>query len=586
MPRNARVRPGQMRPTTSLPLSQARAASATAASAPPLGLVGALSSVMVPRSSPDELVVLALGVNLVAGDRPLEIHVKRKSYQDPIVADQLIGWGARKRTRRLPAELLDGFDGLKDFISLTLTDDSGQEVVDQNQTFCPTGSSVRARPDAPPTSPYPDSLSNTPFTLGTVWGLQAGWAIEVRGGGMDGIPLPDGTYTARVRVNSTHCAFFDIPSSQAEVTIGVTVRTMENGEPFPPHDDDHEQEHTRLPAQANAQGRSMLAPVAVVEPDSAAKPAAGASVPAGLRPDLRALPAWGIAVMDPEEPGEEGGQQLAFSANVWNAGPSPLVVDGFRRPGTDLMDAYQYFYDGDGEQVGFVHTGIGDAAFYRFLPRRRPDEVGDLAAGGGVLEALVVRWRPNFDANTANPGESYPVEWVTIEEPNPPNYTVRVQAQSNGAAIFDRTEGIWSAERSLYFDCTTGGEAQLGQLWQYTPRGRSGGVLKLIYESTSIDDLEGPDNLVVVPHTGDVFLQEDVSGEQFVRGVTRRGTIYNFARTALNETEFCGGTFSPDGRTFFLSQQEHRGDVGPEEQAVTYAIWGPFDNSDYSDDDD
>jgi hypothetical protein len=178
------------------------------------------------------------------------------------------------------------------------------------------------------------------------------------------------------------------------------------------------------------------------------------------------------------------------------------------------------------------------------------------------------------------------VEWVTIEEPNPPNDTVRVQAQSNGAAIFDRTEGIWSAERSLYFDCTTGGEAQLGQLWQYTPRGRSGGVLKLIYESTSIDDLEGPDNLVVVPHTGDVFLQEDASGEQFVRGVTRRGTIYNFARTALNETEFCGGTFSPDGRTFFLSQQGDRGDVGPEDQAVTYAIWGPFDNSDDSDDDD
>ena len=50
-------------------------------------------------------------------------------------------------------------------------------------------------------------------------------------------------------------------------------------------------------------------------------------------------------------------------------------------------------------------------------------------------------------------------------------------------------------------------------------------MLKLIYESTSIDDLEGPDNLVVVPHTGDVFLQEDASGEQFVRGVTRRGTI-------------------------------------------------------------
>jgi hypothetical protein len=353
MPRNTRVPTGQMLATTSLPKSLAGAAPATIASAPPLGLVGALSSVIVQRSLPDEPVVLALGVNLVAGDRPLELHVKRKSYQDPIVADQLIGRGARKRTKRLPAELLDGFAGLKDFIRLTLADDSGQEVADRNQTFCPTGSSVRARPDAPPTSPYPESCSTMPFALGTVWGLQAGWAIDVLGGEMEGIELPDGAYTAQVRVNPPHCAFFDIPSHQAEVTIGVTVRTVENGEPTPPHDDDHTHGHIH----AHAQRRSMSEPAAMVEPEPAARPAAGAGVPAGARPDLRALPAWGIDVTDPDETGEDGGQQLAFSANVWNAGPSPLVVDGFRRPGTNLMDAYQYFYNRDGQQVGFVHTG-------------------------------------------------------------------------------------------------------------------------------------------------------------------------------------------------------------------------------------
>ena len=65
----------------------------------------------------------------------------------------------------------------------------------------------------------------------------------------------------------------------------------------------------------------------------------------------------------------------------------------------------------------------------------------------------------------------------------------------------------------------------------------------------------------------------------------RRRTIYDFASTALNQTEFCGGTFSADGRTFFVNQQGDRGDVGPELQAVTYAIWGPFDNSDDRDDD-
>jgi secreted PhoX family phosphatase len=47
----------------------------------------------------------------------------------------------------------------------------------------------------------------------------------------------------------------------------------------------------------------------------------------------------------------------------------------------------------------------------------------------------------------------------------------------------------------------------------------------------------------------------------------------------LNETEFCGCTFSPDGKTFFLNQQGERGapSPGPELEALTYAIWGPFE---------
>ena len=225
----------------------------------------------------------------------------------------------------------------------------------------------------------------------------------------------------------------------------------------------------------------------------------------------------------------------------------------------------------------------GDAAFYRFVPDRRPREWGDLATFGGTLEALMVRNRPNFDADAANPGETYPVEWVTVDEPNPPvesdGQSTRAQAQAKGAAIFNRTEGIWEAGGRLYFDCTTGGDAGAGQLWQYTPRGKSGGDLKLIFESPGADVLDAPDNLVVVPDTGDVFLQEDGGGEQFVRGVTRRGEIYDFAKTVLNSTEFCGGCFSPDGRTFFVSQQGDRqaGTPAPELQAVTYAIWGPFE---------
>jgi uncharacterized protein len=252
--------------------------------------------------------------------------------------------------------------------------------------------------------------------------------------------------------------------------------------------------------------------------------------------------------------------------------PIPIVAAGrFAREAVAWLDGVLYQTE-----------DRGDAAFYRFIPDRRPREWGDLATFGGTLQALkfVGANRVNFDADTANPGETYPVEWVTIDEPNPLTDTVRREAQSKGAAIFTRTEGIWAYDRRIYFDCTSGGDAGAGQLWQYTPRGRDGGELTLIFESPGADVLDAPDNLVVVPATGDVFLQEDGGGEQFVRGVTRRGEIYDFARTVMNETEFCGGCFSPDGGTFFVSQQGERvaGTPTEDRRALTYAIWGPFDN--------
>jgi uncharacterized protein len=225
----------------------------------------------------------------------------------------------------------------------------------------------------------------------------------------------------------------------------------------------------------------------------------------------------------------------------------------------------------------------GNAAFYRFVPNRRPGGLGDLATFGGMLQALAVRGRPGFDADEASPGETYAAEWVTVDEPNPLSDTVRAQAQAKGAAIFNRTEGIWSADRRVYFDCTSGGEAGLGQIWEYAPRGDDRGELRLVYESASADDLQSPDNLVVVPRTGDVWVQEDGDGEQFVRGVTRDGEIYDFARTIVSDSEFCGGCFSPDGRTFFLNQQGDRLAAGEtaatqanEKRGFTYAIWGPF----------
>ncbi len=50
-------------------------------------------------------------------------------------------------------------------------------------------------------------------------------------------------------------------------------------------------------------------------------------------------------------------------------------------------------------------------------------------------------------------------------------------------------------------------------------------------------------------------------------GITPEGQVYVFASNRLNNSEFAGPTFSPDGKTFFVNLQN---------PGITLAIWGPF----------
>jgi uncharacterized protein len=268
-------------------------------------------------------------------------------------------------------------------------------------------------------------------------------------------------------------------------------------------------------------------------------------------------------------------------------------------------------------------VGTIGAVFYRFVPDgkhgddddddRRPG--GEGLEGSGKLQGLKLKneFRANMDVGRVV-GRPYPVEWIDIDEPDhnddtdnlrtrQPGLTpTRIQAIDKGAAFFDRQEGIWTADHGhgkVYFDCTAGGAQNLGQVWEYDPRRRT---ITLIFESTNIAQLEGPDNVVIVPRTGDIFLQEDASDQQFIRGLTQDGRIYDFAATVTNDTEFCGGCFDKDGFTLFVSQQGERtgnnppgtmpttpGELEgtPGTRAVTYAIYGPYeDRRGRGDDDD
>ena len=236
------------------------------------------------------------------------------------------------------------------------------------------------------------------------------------------------------------------------------------------------------------------------------------------------------------------------------------------------------------------------SCFYRYRPQGRIDSFGDLARSNGPLEALVINdrsiWRngeTGADADLMEVGRPYQVGWVPIADPNPATGAPRTrqQGRAQGAAWFDRLEGCWKADGRIYFDATEGGKpdvpgasgtatTELGQIFEYNPRRET---LTLLFESPSPEILQNPDNLVIVPGTGDIFVQEDGPAEQYVRGVTQEGEIYDFARSIINSSEFCGGCFSADGETFFLNQQGGNANTPDgSESGLTYAIWGPFES--------
>ena len=296
-----------------------------------LKLQVASSTVTLDKYPDSPGVDLNLGTYLAAPGNPFEIRVKRTSYGDPVVATQILHQNGGTSTRTLPRGMVKDFSGLQKFLHVTLTDAKGKKVLDRDQSVCPAGNGARTKPDGPATSPYPTGCSGNPFTLGSVWGIQRDWAVSTWDW-QTGSPvkLADGTYTATITVNKLYRDFFAMPATAQKVK--VTVRT--NNDQGPP-----------MPASA----RALRA---------AARPTGADVVPKGPKPDLRPLPAWSIQLVKPEDPqvAATNKQYLSFSANVWNAGPSPLVVDGFRST-QNRMDAYQYFYDVKGKEVGHAKAG-------------------------------------------------------------------------------------------------------------------------------------------------------------------------------------------------------------------------------------
>jgi uncharacterized protein len=215
------------------------------------------------------------------------------------------------------------------------------------------------------------------------------------------------------------------------------------------------------------------------------------------------------------------------------------------------------------------------AGFYRFLSRQR-----GVLSGGGKLEMLAIVGRANYDtADGQEIGRTHAVHWVAIDNPDPSGTSgdtsaVFAQGFTRGAARFSRLEGCWWGDGGVFFHATNGGDAKVGQVWFYRPMSVDTGTLTLVFESPSPEVLNYPDNITVSPRGG-IVICEDGGGEHFIRGLTRDGRIFDFARNLLNGTEFAGACFSPDGRTLFLNIMGSTSDAG-KEKGVTVAIRGPW----------
>lgn len=210
----------------------------------------------------------------------------------------------------------------------------------------------------------------------------------------------------------------------------------------------------------------------------------------------------------------------------------------------------------------------GEAGFFRFIPK-----VPGKLAEGGQLEMARIKGQPKFDTRRGQKaGVKYEIDWVPIEDPDPKDAfsrpdSVFKEGQSKGGATFARLEGCWYGNGFIYLNATNGGDAKRGQIWRYRPIGFAGGELTLLFESPGAEVLDMPDNLCVSPRGG-LVVCEDGDGQNFIRGLTPDGRLFDFAANVYNDSEFAGSCFGPDGNTLFVNIQN---------PGITLAIWGPWE---------
>jgi hypothetical protein len=310
-------------------------APAAATPGPTVKLIAAQNSITAQRFG--RYVFLDPGIYVAALGSALEFEVQRASYSQPRTITQVIHLpDGSTQTVPLPATVLAGWSGLRNFLHLKVTNSSGKVVASRTMTFCPNVfDPQKADPDGAVTSPYPFGCRSNPFQLGSVWGVANGWGADPMEFSGSRFRLSLGTYHVTETIVPTFVQLLNISAADATATVKVKVV-----------------KGTGCCGASHRSGRTRSGPLPrLPSAPTLTKP------PASALPDLVPLPSFGIRTSHTRATSAHpASDHLNFGANVWIGGNAQLDVQGFRSNGSPVMKAYQYFWQ-DGQIIGRARTG-------------------------------------------------------------------------------------------------------------------------------------------------------------------------------------------------------------------------------------
>ncbi|MFN8123103.1 MAG: lysyl oxidase family protein [Thermoleophilia bacterium] len=380
-------------------LAIAAAAASTAAAAPPrAALLAVRPSITADQTFPGSPAGIPVFAYLVNRGGPVDVEVRRTPGTVLWTGQQVVD-GARAP---LPAGVPVGPFGFGRAVEVTVLTPSRRVVRRRALNLCVNANRVRLGTSGPALSAYPESCTFHPFARALHLGLDTDYAVPVALDFNLGRFAP-GRYLVRVRIRPALAEWLGMDPKGRAVQVKMRVPKSlpipvdpGGGKPVPAK--------PVLPTPPHSDGEAPARPPAV--------PVSDVPLPADTLPNLAGLPAFDISV---RKTGSR--DMLLFGATVWNAGPGPMIIEGYRSGPRLLMDGYQFFRR-DGQDVASVpvskleydlreghdHWHFRDFAEYALVRadgrvvRRSPKEAWCLAPTDQIDQLV-----PNAEIRPGNP---------------------------------------------------------------------------------------------------------------------------------------------------------------------------------------